>query len=64
MRMDEKRIIQLHEAIRKLVGKIYVDCYGAYGIGDRGYEGECESEIQNIIDILRALDFREAKAND
>lgn len=51
--MDAETLSQLHKALRKLVGAIHTECYGAYGIGDRGYEGEYEPEIQKIIDILR-----------
>ncbi len=50
--MDAETLSQLHKAIRNLVDAIYNDCYGVFGI-DRGYEGECEPEIQKIIDILR-----------
>jgi hypothetical protein len=41
---------ELTKAIRELIKSIYYDCKGAYGADS--YEGEYETEIQNIVNII------------
>ncbi len=43
---------KIANALRQLVAAIYSDCYGAYGVGDNGYGGEFDTEIQKLVDAL------------
>lgn len=48
---DRKKIAK---ALRKLVGAIYKDCAGAYGIDH--YEGQYEKEIRELTETLIQAD--------
>jgi len=49
MRTKEEEIV---DSLRKLVGAIFIECKGAYGAGDEGYQGEFEEEIQKFIKLI------------
>lgn len=48
---NEVFLQKLEIAIRELVKSIYCTCSGAYG--ERGYEGQFETEIQDLMKIIK-----------
>jgi hypothetical protein len=52
--MSDKRQ-ELLTALRDLVATMHSRLLGAYGSGNAGYEGDYESEIQKLADVLMDL---------
>ena len=53
--MSEPGREELLKALRDLVATMHSRLLGAYGSGNAGYEGDYESEIQNLADVLMDL---------
>lgn len=49
----------LKQALRDLVGSIHIECKGAYG--GEYYEGQYESEINRLAEIIIRLNLEEKK---
>jgi hypothetical protein len=57
-------MVEVEEALRELVKNIYSKCYGAYGVGDEGYQGEIEVEIQNLTKAIEGEISKKIRLNE